>query len=427
MPILYLLLNLFLCYIIVSIVLELRGVTMDLFVDKCHTVCDLIYQSLRIPIYLYQGDVLQYTPVAESFVAPPYLYTHQLLTQEKCIFYTTYGACFARLDTDDNHSTHFILGPVTSIRPEAPIFREMYRDYAISTDRQDAFRNYHLQIPTMTHLEFYYHLLTVFYMINNRRITITDLIPEPTEADTYQSRQQQVERMFQQKEEQSYNNSIELENMLLTIVKTGNVEGIQEFVHAAPRYQAGVVANTPIRLQKNYFIATITLATRAAIGGGLSAEQAFRLSDIYITKAESLSDLQSIQTLYLQALTDLTVQVSATLQAKRNLTIRDTNQMIQSCMVYVQKHTHSPLTVQKVADTLGYHRSYLSMAFSKATGMQLNEYIYRCKLEESCHLLQYTTRKIGEISDTLCFSNQSHFVQRFKKLYGTTPAEYRRG
>lgn len=408
-----------------SIVLDLRGVIMDLFVDKCHTVCDLIYQSLRIPIYLYQGEVLQYTPVAEPFVAPPYLYTHQLLTQEKIIFYTAYGACFARLDADGNDSIHFILGPVTSVRPEDPIFYEMYRDYAISSDQRDAFRNYHLQIPAMTHLEFYYHLLTVFYMINGRRITITDLIPEPTDADTFQSRQKQVEHMFQQKEELSYNNSIELENMLLAIIKTGNVDGIRKFVHAAPRYQAGVVANTPIRLQKNYFIATITLATRAAIAGGLSPEQAFRLSDIYITKAESLSDLQAIQTLYLQSLTDLTVQVNATLQAQRHLTIRDTNQMLQNCMDYVQKHTHSALTVQKVADALGYHRSYLSAAFSKETGVHLNDYIYQCKLEESCHLLRYTTKKISEISNVLCFSNQSHYVKRFKSLFSMTPAEYR--
>ena len=399
---------------------------MNLFVDKCHTVCDLLYQSLRIPVYLYQGDVLQYTPVAEPFVVPPYLYIHQLLSQRKSIFYTSYGACFARLDADDNDSMHLVLGPVTSIRPEDPIFYEMYRDYAISSDQRDAFRNYHLQIPAMTHLEFYYHLLTVFYMITGRRISITDLIPEPTDADTFQARQKQVERMFQQKEELSYNNSIELENTLLAIIKTGNVDGIHKFVRAVPRYQAGVVANTPIRLLKNYFISTITLATRAAIAGGLSAEQAFRLSDIYITKAESLSDLQSIQTLYLQSLTDLTIQVYATLQAQRQLTIRDTNQMIQNCMDYVQKHTHSPLTVQKVADALGYHRSYLSAAFSKAPGTQLNDYIYRCKLEESCHLLQYTTKNIGEISDALCFSNQSHYIQRFKKLYGMTPVEYRR-
>lgn len=399
---------------------------MNLFVDKCHTVCDLLYQSLRIPVYLYQGDVLQYTPVAEPFVVPPYLYIHQLLSQRKGIFYTSYGACFARLDADDNDSMHLVLGPVTSIRPEDPIFYEMYRDYAISSDQRDAFRNYHLQIPAMTHLEFYCHLLTVFYMINGRRISITDLIPEPTDADTFQSRQKQVERMFQQKEELSYNNSIELENTLLAIIKTGNVDGIRKFIRAVPRYQAGVVANTPIRLQKNYFISTITLATRAAIAGGMSAEQAFRLSDLYITKAESLSDLQSIQTLYLQSLTDLTIQVNATLQAQRQLTIRDTNQMIQNCMDYVQKHTHSPLTVQKVADALGYHRSYLSAAFSKATGTQLNDYIYRCKLEESCHLLQYTTKNIGEISDALCFSNQSHYIQRFKKLYGMTPVEYRR-
>ncbi len=416
---------LFECDIILIMILQFEGVNMSHFIEKCQTVCNLTFQSLRIPIYLYREDALLYTPVPEPYAIPPFLYTHSLLTQAEPIFYTKYSACFARLDADEDKSICFILGPVTTLRLEDRAFSEMYRDYALPSEQWEAFRNFHLQIPTMTHLEFFYHLLTVFYMINSRVITIAALVPDPTKEEISQARQKQVETMFRQKEEQSFNNSMKLEKTLLSIVKTGNVEGIRDFINATPHYQAGIIANTPIRLHKNYFISTITLATRAAIEGGLPAEQAYRLSDLYITRAEGLSDLQAIDILFMQALNDLTVQVHAALQAQRQMSFRNTNQMVQSCMDYVQKHTHSPLTVQGVADVLGYHRSYLSSAFAKATGICLNDYIYRCKLEEGRHLLQYSTKKIGEISDALCFSNQSHFVQRFKKLYGMTPAEYR--
>ena len=220
---------------------------------------------------------------------------------------------------------------------------------------------------------------------------------------------------------------MELEHLLLSIVKTGDVEGMRKFTNAAPRYQAGGLAETPLRLQKNYFISTITVVTRTAIEGGLPEEQAFRFSDLYIMKAETLSDLRSVNTLFLQALNDITVQVHAEQQAQLRLPLHEVSKLVQDCMDYVQKHTHSPLSVQDVADAMGYHRSYLSAAFTKAAGITLREYIYRCKLEESYRLLQYTSKSISEISDTLCFANQSHFVQRFKKHYGVTPARFRAG
>ena len=398
---------------------------MDSFVEKCQTVCKLLYQSLRIPIYVYQGDSLMYTSVTEPSAKLPPLYVRQLLLQKYPVLHTNYGACFGRLDyVKDNH-LHLIMGPITTLQPEYSTLFDMYRDYAVLPEQREVFKAFHMQIPTMTYLDFYHHLICAYYMLNDKVLTLTDLIPEPTKEETVQTRQSQVARMYQQKEEQTYNNSMELEEVLLTIVKTGNVTAIQEFINSVPRYQAGVVADTPVRLQKNYFITTISLATRAAITGGLLKEQAYRLSDLYIAKVETLSDVQSINTLYMQALNDLTVQVNAAQQAQRQLVLQGTNQIVQSCMDYVQKHTHSPLTVQALADALGYHRSYLSSVFAKTTGIHLNDYIYRCKLEESKHLLLYSAKKIGEISDALCFSNQSHFVQRFKKLYGMTPAEYR--
>lgn len=57
--------------------------------------------------------------------------------------------------------------------------------------------------------------------------------------------------------------------------------------------------------------------------------------------------------------------------------------LINRCIQYVIQNTNQPLSVQSVADALGYHRTYLSSLFSETMGFHLNDYIYRCKLEES--------------------------------------------
>ena len=57
---------------------------------------------------------------------------------------------------------------------------------------------------------------------------------------------------------------------------------LREWFATAPAIRAGVVAGEPLRQKKNLFIVTVTLASRAAIQGGMQADDAFTLSYSYI-------------------------------------------------------------------------------------------------------------------------------------------------
>lgn len=73
--------------------------------------------------------------------------------------------------------------------------------------------------------------------------------------------------------------------------------------------RAGTLAGDSLRQQKNLIICTATLVTRAAIRGGLNPEQAFTLSDLYIQKAELMTDLLSLTRLNAQMVLDFTKRV----------------------------------------------------------------------------------------------------------------------
>ena len=75
----------------------------------------------------------------------------------------------------------------------------------------------------------------------------------------------------------------------------------------------------------------------------------------------------------------------------------------------------------------GKSRAYLCKKFHDELDMGIAAYILRCRLREAKLLLRYTEKPLGEISNFLCFSSQSHFQNVFKKHCEMTPMEYRNG
>ena len=97
--------------------------------------------------------------------------------------------------------------------------------------------------------------------------------------------------------------------------------------------------------------------------------------------------------------------------------------LINQCMHWIHIHLHHRLKIADIAAELHVSRDYLSQAFKKETGITLHRYIVDQKLEEAQHMLSQG-KSLYEISYTLCFCNESHFIQLFKKKYHVTPAEY---
>jgi hypothetical protein len=77
-----------------------------------------------------------------------------------------------------------------------------------------------------------------------------------------------------------------------------------------PTGSVGQIAHDELRQRKNKFICAATLASRAAIRGGLSMKRRLPLSDSYIQKAELLGDSTSLAKLNVTMLIDFTARVS---------------------------------------------------------------------------------------------------------------------
>ena len=92
---------------------------------------------------------------------------------------------------------------------------------------------------------------------------------------------------------------------------------------------------------------------------------------------------------------------------------------------YIARHIFRKITLQEVADYIGFSPSYTSRLFLKETGIHLQDYIMIEKVKSSCNMLIYSDYPISAIAEYYSFSSQSHYAQTFKKWLKCTPSQFR--
>lgn len=182
----------------------------------------------------------------------------------------------------------------------------------------------------------------------------------------------------------------------------------------------GVLSKNPVKNELYHFIVNTAIITRNCIEGGMSQEIAYTLSDLYIRKADLLKDVNSLQ--------ELNDEMVWTFASKMHQlrTKQVVSKHISKCINYIYNNLHTPLTLTQLSQNVGINSSYLSTLFKKETGYSVHSFIQNTRLETAKNMLINTNYTYADISNTLCFSSQSHFIKLFRNKYGMTPAEYRR-
>lgn len=166
----------------------------------------------------------------------------------------------------------------------------------------------------------------------------------------------------------------------------------------------GKLADDPLRSAKNIGIVILTLASRAAIRGGMDPETSFTIEDAYAQQIEKLQTEEEVDRVAREAEFYYTAEVAKLRQARRD------DDLTARCKTYIQQHIQEPpLRLNGIAKAFRLSTDYLSAHFSQITGVPLKEYILQAKVRQAADLLRYTDYPINVISSYLSFSSQSHF------------------
>ena len=265
-------------------------------------------------------------------------------------------------------------------------------------------------------------LCIVNYIINGEKLEVKDIA-------IYENEQNVLKHLWELRHsEQNFaddnlqfrgHNTYNQEQQILRLVRKGDIPSLTKWMASAPAIRGGALASEQLRQIKNTFIVTATLASRAAIQGGLSVDEAFSLSDAYIQKCELLQTMDQITNLQYHMVLEFTERVNRIRHGT------EPTKLVIAVSNYIRQHLSESIRVEDIAKALFLSRPYLSAKFKKETGETLTDFIWKEKTEEAKRLLRHSDKSFSSIGAYLGFSSPGHFSQVFKKYTGKTPSEYR--
>lgn len=231
--------------------------------------------------------------------------------------------------------------------------------------------------------------------------------------------------LFENHENNVHHNPYDQEMREFGSIENGDLIQLEKSLQEDYDGTIGTLAKDPLRNLKNLGIVLVTLASRAAIRGGLSPEISFSLSDSYIQQIEECKDLALVAPLAHKAEFQYAEMVHEIKEKQKGILKKQKNPRINKCKDFIFSHLHDRITLEDLAAEADCNPNYLSQLFKECEGISISGYILQEKINRAKNLLIYSDYSYIEIATYLGFSSRSHLGTQFKKHTGYTLRQYR--
>ncbi len=383
-------------------------------------VCTVMGNLSGIPIRIYvNGERVFYHSVVKLVKDPIDLCLNEINLIEDSVgsYVDSYFSYYGIVNYE---KTKIVVGPTRQIPYSDQELKEIVFKIDIPIEEIDEFIISMKSIIPMPYDSILQMLCVFNYVLSGKKTELKDIVLTEDRQKLIQEviEKTQVDNKISENPIETHN-TYSIEKAIQYIVSKGDVEALEKYLSNAPAMRSGKIAQNQLRQIKNIFIVTTTLVSRAAINGGMNAEDALTLSDMYIQKCEVLDDLAKINELQFGMVYDYAKKVNYIRKGK------NPTRLYLDVANYVQKNLSKPITTENMAKDLGISRSHLSTKFKEDTGENLYDFITKEKMAEAKRLLRYTDKSLSSISYYLGYSSQSHFNRTFKAVTGKTPNDYR--
>lgn len=109
-----------------------------------------------------------------------------------------------------------------------------------------------------------------------------------------------------------------------------------------------------------------------------------------------------------------------------NAKIQKANNFVDQAIIYISQNYEQPISINEIAEAIGYDRRKFSYAFEKQIGMSPIQYLIEYRLKQAKLLLRSTKLTIKEIAELVGYTDPYYFCRIFKKKYALTPTAYRK-
>ena len=392
-------------------------------IEDLEYLCTNLGNLSGIPVRLYLNDeqIFYYSMV--NFIKDPFELdkVNAFKLKDNVTYYQSNYYYYYGIINFDNHK--IVVGPTRQLPTSKQEIRSMAFSLGIAPSETDEFISQMellVQLPLMSLLQI---LSMVNYSLTGEKTSIESL---SIKEDTQNVLKEEIEKEQASRNVEAYEgytngpyNALDIENRMIDMVMRGDIAALKIFFQNIPAVRSGTVAQEQLRQNKNIFIISVTLCSRAAIRGGMDVTAALALSDSYIQKCELAKDIETITNLSYLMVFDYAERV-----AKIRLG-QNPSKLVIDVSNYIQAHLSDAIKTDDIANALYMGRSRLSTNFKNQTGINISDYIMMIKIDEAKRLLRYSEKPFASISNYLGFSSQSHFSKVFKKYTDSTPFDYR--
>lgn len=166
-------------------------------------------------------------------------------------------------------------------------------------------------------------------------------------------------------------------------------------------------------------IELLTIMSRATITGGANADKVLTINHHFIQELQKFQTEENISHWLATALrhfTDLTF----------NLVDCKYKNIICKSIKYIRDNYSDNLSLEEVANYVGYSPSHFSKIFNQELGCSFRTYLNGVRVEKSKSLLFSSTHTLLQISEECGFHDLSYFTKVFRNAVGVTPDRYRK-
>ena len=160
-----------------------------------------------------------------------------------------------------------------------------------------------------------------------------------------------------------------------------------------------------------------------------------RTKDVRAYAAENGMDADALQRAYDQ-LTILTEkQVAATCEILQSCILQfwlsdaillKENELVERLKKFIDENLHEPLTAEDLCKNFFLNRQQLYAVFRESFHAPVKQYVLERKIARAKQLLSTTELSVTAVAERTGFTDYNNFIQRFKKITGSTPLQYRK-
>jgi AraC-like DNA-binding protein len=111
----------------------------------------------------------------------------------------------------------------------------------------------------------------------------------------------------------------------------------------------------------------------------------------------------------------------------QGISAREFDVRIQRTIDLIGTNYGQPLGVLDLARAVGLSVSHFSHLFRDNVGVSPAKFLQDFRMREAEHLMKTTTLPLNAILSRVGATDRSHFVRKFRRIYGLAPSIYRVG